>query len=163
MNVLTQQIGWLPVGLWLVSIILVVGLLIGIIGQAISIVSWKTALAWRLQEDDPDSSDPAERAFFAVEWGTAAADVLVQSVAMVLAVYGLVAQHWTGLLGATMLFTIYVYYGLAFFLRFYAIKLRRLGDWSRLYGIGLVFLVMAETMGLVGLAGLWSNWRYFTG
>ena len=67
MSILTVQVGWFPLGLWIVLTLLVVNTWFGVIGQAISVVSWKWALAWRLQEDDPTSSDPMERSFFAVE------------------------------------------------------------------------------------------------
>ena len=70
-------------------------------------------------------------------------------------------RHWTGLLGGTILCTILVYYGLGFFLRCYAVKLWGLGDWTRWRTTAVTFLIIAEAMGLIGLAGLWSNWRYF--
>ncbi len=163
MKALTVELGRLPLGLRIVLAVLVVSILLGVIGQALSVVSWNTALAWGLQEDDPRSEDPMERSFFAVEWGVALADVVVQSIAIMLALYGLFARHWTGLLGGTVLFTIFVYYGLAFFLRCCAIKFWCLGDWTRWRGVAVKFLILAEAMGMLGLAGLWSNWRYFTG
>jgi hypothetical protein len=163
MQGLTFEIGWLPLGLWIVLALLVVSILLGVIGQAISVVSWNRALAWGLQEDDPRSGDPMERSFFAVEWGLALADVVVQSIAIVLALYGLFTRHWIGLLGGTVLFTILVYYGLAYFLRCYAIKIWGLGDWTRWRGMAIKFLILAEATALLGLAGLWSNWRYFIG
>ncbi len=163
MSGLTIELGGFPSGLWIVLGFLVVSILLGVIGQAISVVSWKRALAWRLQEDDPTSSDPMERSFFAVEWGIALADVVVQSIAILLALYGLFMRHWTGLLGGTVLFTILVYYGLAYFLRCYAVKLWHLGDWTRWRPAAVTFLIIAEGIGLIGLAGLWSNWRYFVG
>ncbi len=163
MNILTVEAGWLPVGLWLVLAGRVSNISFGVRSQAISGFAWDKALAWRMQEDDPNSDDPMERSFFTVEWGVALADVIVQTVAILLALYGLLARHWTGLLGGTMLFTILVYYGLAYLFRCYAIKLWRLGDWTRWRGTAVMFLIVAEAMGLIGLAGLWSNWRYFLG
>lgn len=163
MSSLTIEVGWFPLGLWIVLAFLVVSTVLGVIGQAISVVSWKRALAWHLQEDDPTSADPMERSFFAVEWGMALADVVVQPIAILLALYGLFMRHWTGLLGGTVVFTILVWYGLGFFLRCYAVKLWRLGDWTRWRATAVTFLIIAEAMGLIGLAGLWSNWRYFVG
>lgn len=163
MTAFTFEAGGLPVGLWLVLAFLLIGFLFGVAGQALSVIAWDKALDWGLQEDDPNSDDPMQRAFFAVEWGTALADVVVQSIAVLMALYGLLMRHWIGLLGGTVLFTILVYYGLAFFARCYAIKLWRLGDWTRWRGVAIKFLIIAEPMGLLGLVGLWSNWEYFIG
>ena len=77
--------------------------------------------------------------------------------------YGLLMRHWIGLLGGTVLFTILVYYGLAYFARCYAIKLWHLGDWTRWRAAAVMFLIFAEAIGLLGLVGLWSNWKYFIG
>jgi hypothetical protein len=161
MTIPTSEAGGFPLGLWLVLVILVLGFFLGVVGQAISVLSWKKALAWGLQEDDPASDDPMQRAFFTVEWGLALTDVVVQSIAIGWALYGVLMGHWTGLLGGTILFTIYIYYGLAYLLRCYAIKQWRLGDWTHWRGIAIKFLIVAETMGFAGLVGLWSNWRYF--
>jgi hypothetical protein len=163
LTVLTFEAGGLPLGLWLVLVILVLGFLLGVVAQAISLISWRRALAWGLQEDDPASDDPMQRAFFTVEWGLALADVVIQSIAIGLALYGLLMHHWVGLLGGAMLFTIYIYYGLAYLARCYAIKRWRLGDWTHWRGTAIKFFIVAETMGFAGLAGLWSNWRYFAG
>ncbi len=163
MTALTLEIGSLPIGLWLVLAFVIVSLLFGVGGQALSLVAWDRALAWGLQEDDPKSGDPMQRAFFAAEWGVALADLVVQSIAILMTLYGLFMRHWTGLLGGTVLFTIPVYYGLAFFARSHAIKLWRLGDWTRSRGVAVKFLIIAEPIGLLGLAGLWSNWKYFIG
>jgi len=137
--------------------------LFGVVGQAVSLIAWDKALDWNLQEDDPKSPDPMQRGFFAVEWGLALTDVVVQSIAVLMVLYGVLVQHWTGLLGGTVLFTIYVYYGLAYFARCWAIKLWRLGDWTRWRRVAVKFLIVAEPVGLIGLAGLWSNCRYFIG
>ena len=163
MAALTYEAGGLPVGLWIVLVLLIFGFLSGVVGQAISVLSWDKALAWRLQEDDPRSADPMQRAYFTVEWGLALTDVVVQSIAIALALYGLVTRHWIGLLGGTIVFAIYTYYALAFFLRCYAIKLWRLGDWTHWRGVAVKFGIVAELMGLLGLISLWSNWRYFLG
>ncbi len=106
----TFAIGGLPAGLWLVLAFILFSLLFGIGPQALSIIAWNKALAWGLQEDEPNSNDPMQRAFFTIEWGVALADVVVQSVAIVMALYGLMLQHWIGLVGGTVLFTILVYW-----------------------------------------------------
>ena len=163
MSVLTSEAGGLPIGLWLAVASLAIDIVLGVAGQTLSVVAWDKALAWRLQEDDPNSSDPMQRAFFAAEWGTALTDAIVQSIAIALALYGIFAQHWIGLLGGTVIFTILVYTGLTNFLRCYAIKLWRLGDWTHWRSVAIFYLILAETMGLIGFVGLWSNWRYFLG
>lgn len=163
MTALTFEVGGLPIGLWLVLAFLITSLLFGVGGQAFSVIAWDKARAWGLQEDDPNSADPMQRAFFTVEWGLALTDAIVQSIAILLALYGLIMRHWTGLLGGTVLFTILVYYGLAYFARCYAIKRWRLGDWTHWRGVAVKFLIFAESVGLLGLAGLWSNWKYFIG
>lgn len=163
MTTLTFEAGGLPVGLWIVVVLLVVALFFGIAGQALALIAWDKALAWGLQEDDPNSDDPMQRAFFTVEWGLALTDVVVQSIAILMALYGLLMRHWTGLLGGTVVFTIFIYYGLAFFLRCYAIKRWRLGDWTRWRRVAVKFLLLAEPIGLLGLVALWSNWKYFIG
>jgi hypothetical protein len=163
MSVFTFQLGALPAGLWLVLAFLVLNFFFGIAGQALSILAWDKARAWGLQEDDPGSADPLQRAYFSVEWGLALADVVVQSIAFVMALYGLYTRHWTGLLGASILFTILAYYGLAYCARVYAIKRWRLGDWTRWRRTAIVFLIYAEAIGLIGFIALWSNWRYFVG
>jgi hypothetical protein len=163
MSFLTIEAGGLPIGLWLALLPLAICLLGGVGGQTLSVVAWDKALAWRLQEDDPNSGDPMQRAFFATEWGVAFADAILQPIALALALYGIVAQHWTGLLGGTVIATILVYSGLFFFIRCYAVKLWRLGDWTHWRGTAIFYLILAETMGLIGFIGFWSNWRYFLG
>jgi len=163
MTTLTFEVGGLPIGLWFVLVLLVIALLFGVAGQALSVFAWDKALAWGLQEDDPNSDDPMQRAFFTVEWGLALADVIVQLIAILMALYGLLVRHWIGLLGGTVVLTIYVYYGLAYYARCYAIKRWRLGDWTRWRRVAVKFLIIAELSGLLGLVGLWSNWKYFIG
>ncbi len=162
MSLFTYQLGALPVGLWIALVVLlVVGVLFGVGGQGLSLLSWKKAVALGLQEDDPDSEDPLQRALVPVEWGVAAADVIVQSVGILLALYGLLAGHWVGLLGGTIVFTIYIYAGLFFFLQRYGISFWGVGDWVHWRRIAIAFLLIAETSGLLGMIGLWANWRYF--
>jgi len=163
MTALTFVVGGLPIGLWFVLVLLVIALLFGVAGQALSVFAWDKALAWGLQEDDPNSDDPMQRTFFTVEWGLALADVIVQLIAILMALYGLLVRHWIGLLGGTVVLTIYVYYGLAYYARCYAIKRWRLGDWTRWRRVAVKFLIIAELSGLLGLVGLWSNWKYFIG
>jgi hypothetical protein len=149
MSIFTLEAGGLPVGLWLVLAVLLFCLVLGVGGQTLSVLAWDKALAWRLQEDDPKSSDPMERSFFAAEWGLALADAIVQPIAVLLALYGIV--------------TILVHSGIAFSMRCHAVKRWRLGDWTRWRNVAITYLVMAETTGLLGFVGLWSNWRYFIG
>jgi type IV secretory pathway TrbL component len=163
MAALTFDVGGLPTGLWLVLAFILFSLLFGVGGQALSVIAWDKALAWGLQEDEPNSDDPMQRAFFTIEWGIALADVVVQSIAILMALYGLLTRHWIALVGGTVLFTILLYYGLAYFARCYAIKRWRLGDWTRWRGTAIKFFIIAETIGLLGLVGLWSNWKYFIG
>lgn len=163
MGVLTIEAGGLPIGLWLALVPLAVTLVFGVGGQILSVLAWDKALAWRLQEDDPNSADPMQRAFFAAEWGVAFTDAIVQPIALLLALYGIFAQHWIGLLGGTVIFTILVYSGLTYFIRCYAIKLWRLGDWTHWRSVAIFYGIVAEAMGWLGFVGIWSNWRYFVG
>ena len=161
MDILAREIGGLPAGLWLVGALLVWGAL-GFVTQAISVFSWKTALRLKLQEDDPESDDPLERALVPVEWGVALADVFVQGPALILAFWGLYARHWIGLAGATAMFVVLVYAGLFYPLQRYGIKFWGIGDWRRWRRLALAFFFMAALPSLIGLVALWSNWRYFT-
>ena len=93
MPFLTKSVGRFPIGIWIVLIIFIVaGLLLTLFAQGLSVVSWKTALAMNLQEDSPDSTDPAERALGAVSQGEAVADVIVQGTLILITLVGIVRR-----------------------------------------------------------------------
>ncbi|MBN1202954.1 MAG: hypothetical protein JXJ20_13980 [Anaerolineae bacterium] len=161
MNILTRPTGRYPLGIWIVWALLIVLLFLGIIGQLISVASWDTALDIGLQEDDPDSKDALEQSLVPVEWGVAVADLLLQTPALLLAALGILRKHWIGLLGATAEFTILLYAGLFFFFQRYGIKVWDVGDWTHWRGIAIFFLVLAGSIGLIGLICTWSNRDYF--
>ena len=115
MDFLTKPMGRFSFGIWVVLILLFIALLTGSAGQLISIISWDTARSLGLQEDNPNSVDPMERSLVPVEWGTAVADVILQTPVILLALYGIIRRHWIGLAGATMEFTILLYAALFFF------------------------------------------------
>lgn len=161
MNFLTAPLGALPIGIWVVGVLLAISLLVGSVGQLISVVSWEKARSLGLQEDDPKSADPMERSLVPVEWGTAVADIILQTAAIILAFYGIVQRNWLGLFGATMEFTILLYAALFYFFQRYGIKVWKTGDWTHWKKIAIGFLIFAGSIGLVGLVCLWSNRQYF--
>jgi len=161
LNFLTRRTGKLPLGIWIVIIILVFDIFLGVVGQLITIISFETALSLGLQEDNPNSDDPIQRTLVPVEWGVAVADVILQTIGIILALIGIFRRHWVGLMGATVVFTILLYASLFFFFQRYGLEYFQLTDWAHWRGVAIGFLVGAGLMGLVGLISLWSNREYF--
>lgn len=161
MNLLTKLIGRLPLGIWVVLVLLLFALIFGPGGQAISFISWDKAISLGLQEDHPDSRDVMERSLVPIEWGTAIADVILQTALILLALYGLIRKHWIGLAAGTMTFTVFMYAALFFFFQRYGIKVWNTGDWTHWQKIATLFLIFAGSLGIIGLVCLWGNRKYF--
>ena len=83
-----------PMGIWVVFILLIMAFFLGVGGQGLSVISWDTALSLGLQEDDPESENVMERSLVPIEWGTAMADVILQTTFILLAFYGLFRRRW---------------------------------------------------------------------
>jgi len=150
-----------PMGIWLVFILLIMAFFLGVGGQGLSVISWDTALSLGLQEDDPESENVMERSLVPIEWGTAMADVILQTTFILLAFYGLLRRHWIGLAAATMQFTVYVYVGLQYFFQRFGIKVWATGDWAQWQSLATIVLVAFSFVGWLGLVCLWINRKYF--
>jgi|GEM_PF-507004 len=161
MNPLTKLIGRMPLGIWVVMVLLFIALIFGTGGQTLSIISWDTANSLGLQEDHPDSKDVMERSLVPVEWGTAMADVILQTLVILLAMYGIIRKHWIGLATATIEFGILIYAALFFFFQRYGIKVWETGDWTHWQSLATYFLIFTFCLGLLGLVCLWSNRKYY--
>jgi hypothetical protein len=161
LNLFTKLTGRLPVGIWIVLALLIFAFIFGPGGQAVSVISWETAISIGLQEDHPDSKDVMERSLVPIEWGTAVADVILQTIVIMLALYGIIRRRWIGLAAATMQFIILIYAALLYFFQRYGIKVWSTGDWTRWQETAIFFLVFAGSLGILGLVCVWSNRKYF--
>jgi hypothetical protein len=161
MNPLTKSLGRFPAGIWVVLALLILGLIFGVAGQAISVISWDLARSLGLQEDNPQSEDPMEQSLVPIEWGTAVTDLVLQTTFILLALYGIFRRHWIGLAAATAQFTVYAYVGLQYYSQRYGIKVWGTGDWAHWQGLATFVLVSFALVGLIGLICLWSNRKYF--
>ena len=150
-----------PMGIRIVFVLLILAFIFGVCGQAVSVIAWNTALSLGLQEDDPKSENLMERSLVPIEWGTAMADVILQTTFILLAFYGLLRRHWIGLAAATMQFTVYVYVGLQYFFQRYGIKVWAAGDWTQWQSLASIVLVAFSFVGWLGLVCLWINRKYF--
>ena len=163
MNSLTKPMGRYPLGIWVVLALLTVTFIFGVGGQGLSAVSWDIAYSLGLQEDSPTSENVMERSLVPIEWGTAVADVILQTALVLLALYGLFRRHWIGLTAATMQFTVYTYVGLQFYFQRYGIKVWNTGNWTQWQGLATFVLISFISVGLLGLVCLWSNRKYYEG
>ena len=110
MDVLTVMLGPYPMGIWFVlAALLVGGGVFTIFGQALSLLSWDTALRLGLQEDSKQSPDPVERTIGAMSQGEALADVIVQGIIIVLAFAGILLKHPAGFVAGIAQSVIWLY------------------------------------------------------
>lgn len=164
MNVLAKHIGRLPLGIWIVLVlILTLGVYFTFAGQAVSLVSWDTAVSWGMQEDSPDSADTVAKVMVAVSWGEAVADVLIQGSLIVLTVIGILLRRRFGFITGIMLSAVWIY--VTFLIIAQRISLYRwelVSDLSRVESVGPLMVLFAGIPGVILLVCLLSNQGYFT-
>lgn len=164
MSLLTKRIGRFPLGIWIVLVlILTLGVYFTFVGQAVSLISWDTAVSWGMQEDSPQSADTMVRTMVAVSWGEAGADVLIQGSLIILTVIGILLRRRFGFITGIMLSAVWIY--VTFLIIFQRVSLYRWGlapDMSRVQDVWPVMVFFAGIPGMILLICLISNREYFT-
>jgi hypothetical protein len=138
------------------------GFFFTLFGQVLSVVSWDTALALKLQEDSPDSADPAERALGAVSQGEAGADVIVQGALIALTVLGIVRKKFYGYVAGMAQAVIWIYVTLL--VTFQRVTFFTWGlspDLSRAAHVAPLMVLFALVPGVLVLIALTANRGYF--
>lgn len=163
MELLTKRIGRFPLGVWVVLVLLLTsGLFVTLFGQALSILSWDTALSLGLQDDSPHSDDIVERMMMAISWGEAGADVLVQGTLIILTVVGIFLRRRFGYVAGVGLAIIWIY--VTFLITLESIALHTWGlvpDLSRAQHVGPLIGVLVGIPGVVSLVCLMANRAFF--
>ena len=163
MSVLAKPLGRFPLGIWIVLVlILTLGVYSTFAGQAISLISWDTAVSWGMQEDSPDSADMVAKVMVAVSWGEAAADVLIQGSLIILTVTGILLGRRFGFITGIMLSAVWIYVTpLIIFQRISLYKWGLVSDLSRAELVGPLMVFFAGIPGVILLVCLVSNQGYF--
>lgn len=163
MDVLTHFLGPYPVGIWVVlAMLLVGGGMFTIFGQALSVLSWDTALRLRLQEDSRTSRDPVERTMGAMSQGEACADVIVQGTLIFVSCAGILLRHPVGFVAGVAQGVIWVYVTfLVLFQRWMLYRWRVVNDMARLKHVGPAMVLAAGIPGILMIVCLVANREFF--
>ncbi len=164
MDFLTYLLGPFPVGIWIVLVILLVcGGIFTTLGQALSLLSWNTAVRLRLQEDSQTSTDPVERTIGAMSQGEAIADVIVQGSLVVIAFAGILFRHPAGFVAGIAQGVIWVYVTLLVLAqRWMLFRWGVVNDRARLKHVALPMVLFAGMPGVLIIVCLIAN-REFIG
>ena len=162
MELLTTQIGKLPLGIWISVIIL--GLTQGsnLIFQWISTFNWRLALKLGVQEHAPDDPDPVNRTHMVMEWGHALADIVSFTVMAPLTIFLTIKGNQWGFILSTFFYLWIFYIGiLASTQRLGLVKFGLKNSFKEymkpLMALWIVFVIPS----LIGAISLWSNKEYF--
>ena len=164
MGFLTSYAGRFPIGIWIVLVILLItGILFTLLGQAVSLISWDTAISLGLQEDSPHTADMVTKMMVAVSWGESGADVIVQGSLIILTIVGIFLRRRFGFVTGIMLAGIWIY--VTFLIILQRISLYKWGlvsDLSRVNQIWLLMIVAAGIPSIVFLVCLLQNHEFFS-
>ncbi len=151
MTLLQKQLGRFPLGVWLAFLAL--GLLcVAWVMQGYSLLDWDWAMKLGFQNEGFDG-DPAERAWALESWGVAMADMLWPMPVTLVALVGMLRTRFYGLVFAMMAFSVGVHFPL-----FFAFQ-----RWATFPGFVIAALLLFTLPGLIGIVGLWANYRTFVG
>lgn len=145
MKILRNQIGPLPLGLWMAIIALLLTFLAWIM-QAYSLLDWENAVKLGLQNGS-FAGNAAEKALATKERGEAIADLIWPFPIAILALYGLIKKKFIGFVAAMMAFAICIYFPL-----FYIFQI-----WETHPETVLGALFLWGIPSLLGMIGLWAN------
>lgn len=151
-------VGGRPVGLWMALFCMLVCIVLGGGGQALSFVNWDAAMRLGFQENDPNDPDITERILAHVEWGVSAGDTLISLPLFLVGLAGLIFRRSWGMVAAMMAAASWVYMFAVYGMQRYSLAHRdHLVEWEDYTGIIAAFALLALVPCLLIIWGLGAN------
>jgi hypothetical protein len=149
MSFLNKDIGRFPLGVWF-AIVALFTLLVGLSGQAYSLLDWDGAVDLGLQ-NDRFTGDDVERTWAEESRGVARADVVWLLPVWIVAFIGVMRKRFYGFAAGLMELSIGVYFPLVFAFQ----------RWEDYPGTVIAAIFLFAIPSLLGIIGLWANRKYF--
>ena len=151
-------LGARPLGVWIALLAMVVCLVMGVGGQALSLLNWDLAVRLGLQENRTDDANLLERVLAHMEWGTCAADIVAVLPLWLLGFVGVACRRHWGAVAAMMAAACWVYAFFDYSLDRYSLTVRGgLAEWERFSGMVRGFALMGLVPAALVIWGLGAN------
>ena len=151
-----------PLGIWIALLCTLFCMIVGGVGQGISLMDWDLAMRLQFQENDPNSPDIVQRVLSQIEWGVAAVDVFVVLPLFAVGFVGVMIRRLWGVLTAMMAAACWAYMFFVYTAQRYAVVFRGgMGQWSEYSGIILGFSMLGLFPCLLTILGLGANFDRF--
>lgn len=150
MDTLKNNSNFFPLGFWIAIVAISILLIVGVGGQAYSLINWEKAIELGLQNDH-FTGDAVEQTLAIIEKGVCQADMIWLLPLGILAFIGLIKKKFIGFIAGFMFFSIGGYFPIVFGFQ----------RWDTHIETVILAICLFAIPSYLGIVGLWLNRKYF--